>query len=125
MKSFEIEKGLKLCSLGAKEKTAKCKQCPYLEKGCLSALLSDATRYIDYLKSPRHDYNERKRAEAQIPKNGDMSGSSARGSKAQNPEKQGSPAPCRNNGKPVSEWLKEERERREKNGEKDCGDIPW
>lgn len=109
MKYWEIEKGLKLCSLGAKEKTTKCRQCPYLEKGCLSALLADSLRYIKQLK---------------IPKNGDIARSSERGSHTPNPEKQGSPAPCRN-GKPVSEWLKEERERREKNGEKDCGDIPW
>lgn len=111
MKYQEIEKGLKLCSSGAKEKNTKCSQCPYLEKGCLSALLSDATRYIEYLKSPRHDYNERKKAESQIPENRDKPRSSERGSQTPNPRKQ---------GKPVSEWLKEERERRARNGEKDC-----
>ncbi len=113
MKNFEIEKGLKLCSLGAKEKNTKCKICPYLEKGCLSALLADSLWYIHRLKQ-----------KSQIPENRDTARSSARGSQAQNPEKQGSRAPYRN-GKPVSEWLIEDQERREKNGEKDCGDIPW
>lgn len=109
MNNQQIEKGLKLCSLGAKEKNTKCKLCPYLEKGCLSALLADSLRYIQRLK---------------VPKNGDIARSSARGSQAPNPEKQGS-QPFRKNGKPVSEWLKEDRERRAKNGEEDYGNIPW
>lgn len=107
MKFWEIEKGLKLCSVGAKEKLTRCSKCPYVEEGCLSALFRDASRYIDYLKSPRHIYNERKKAESATP-----------------PQK-AKPTPPPKRGKPVSEWLEEERKERERKGEKDCGDIPW
>lgn len=101
MNSQQIEKGLKLCAAGAKEKNTKCSQCPYLKNGCLSALLADSLRYIQRLK---------------VPQNRDSRpGNSAR-SDLRNPAKQ---------GKPVSEWLKEERERQTRMGEKDCGDIPW
>ncbi len=98
LKYREIEKALKLCSAGAREKVTKCPKCPYLEKGCLSALLADASRYIDYLKSPRRRYDESHKAKA---------------------------VPPQNRGKPVAEWLKEQREEAARTGAKDCGDIPW
>lgn len=96
MNNQQIEKGLKLCAAGAKEKNTKCSQCPYARAGCLSALLSDSLRYIQRLK---------------VPQNRDSRPGNSTSSAAPNPRKQ---------GKPVSEWLKEERERRARNGEKDC-----
>ncbi len=98
MKYQQIEKALKICAAGAKEKMTKCPQCPYLEKGCLSALLADTKRYIDYLKSPRHSYDESQKTKH---------------------------TPPQRRGKPVSEWLEEERKERERTGAPDCGDIPW
>ena len=97
MNNQQIEKGLKLCSAGAKEKNTKCSQCPYARAGCLSALLSDSLRYIQRLKVPQYE----------------------------EPKKKAKPTPPPKRGKPVSEWLEEERKERERKGEKDCDDIPW
>ncbi len=97
MNNQQIEKALKICAAGAKEKNTKCSSCPYVRAGCLSVLLADTSRYIQRLKFPRYE----------------------------EPKKKAKPTPPPKRGKPVSEWLEEERKERERKGEKDCGDIPW
>jgi hypothetical protein len=97
MNNQQIEKALKICAQGAKAVKVHCLSCPYINKGCLTALLTDSLRYIQRLKVPRYE----------------------------EPKKKAKPTPPPKRGKPVSEWLEEERKERERKGEKDCDDIPW
>ena len=100
MNNQEIEKALRLCAEGAKEKMTKCHLCPYARAGCLASLLKDTSLYITRLKVQQKNSSS-------VPQSSPQSAS---------------PYP-RKNGKPVQQWLREHAE--EDLQKFKGGNIPW